>query len=179
MLKWPRTEDEPCLAELQVDAEVGVEADVRDGDISARLPTQAPVLPETVPDTYRAHTTTERHQTCLPLLGWLNCSGDCERGGGGQALTVANSSDDPEDEEPEEHVGGVAQQQDEEQADQHGYHQSTAAAQTHHWLSGRKEDFSSSAEWSSEQEDLQQHSRSELKSGRSHAYTRIQSQELA
>lgn len=68
VLKWPRTEDEPRLAELQVDAEVCVEADVRDGDVGARLPTQAPVLPETVPDACRTDAATERRQTCLPLL---------------------------------------------------------------------------------------------------------------
>lgn len=83
VLKWPRTEDEPRLAELQVDAEVCVEADVRDGDVGARLPTQAPVLPETVPDACRTDAATERRQTCLPLLWQLDCSGDCGDCGGG------------------------------------------------------------------------------------------------
>lgn len=46
-----RTEDEPRLAELEVDAEVGVEADVRDGDVGARLAAQRGVLPVAVPDT--------------------------------------------------------------------------------------------------------------------------------
>lgn len=65
VVKWRRTEDEPCLAELQVDAEVCVEADVRNGDVSARLPTQAPVFPEAVPDACNDRTP---FKTCLHLL---------------------------------------------------------------------------------------------------------------
>lgn len=48
-----RTEDEPRLAELQVQAEVGVEADVGDGDVGARLAAQSSVLPVAVPDACR------------------------------------------------------------------------------------------------------------------------------
>ncbi len=48
---WQRTEDEPRLAELKVNAEVCVEADIRDGDVSTWLPAQNTVLPVAVPDT--------------------------------------------------------------------------------------------------------------------------------
>lgn len=47
------TKDEPSLAELQVYAEIGVEADIRDGDVSAWFAAQSSVLPATVPDTWK------------------------------------------------------------------------------------------------------------------------------
>lgn len=104
-VKWPRTENKPCLTELQVDPEVCLEADVRDGDIWAWFPTQAPVLPEAMPDTCETDAEKEQNQTVCLL--WLKCSEDCEEGVR-CALTVADSSDDPKDEEPEEHISGVA-----------------------------------------------------------------------
>lgn len=64
-MKWTRTENEPCLTELQVDAEVCLEADVRDGDICARFPTQAPVLPEAMPDTCETDAVKEQNQSGL------------------------------------------------------------------------------------------------------------------
>lgn len=50
---WQRTEDEPCLTELKVYAEVCVEAHIRDGDVGTWLPTQSSVLPVAVPDTWK------------------------------------------------------------------------------------------------------------------------------
>lgn len=57
-----RTENEPCLTELQVDAKVSLEADVRDGDICARFPTQVLVLPEAMPDTCQTDAVKEQNQ---------------------------------------------------------------------------------------------------------------------
>ena len=65
-MKWrcgsrQRTEDEPRLAEMKVNAEVCVKADVGDGDVSSRLPTQKTVLPVAVPDTWSAERKTILH----------------------------------------------------------------------------------------------------------------------
>lgn len=116
----PHTENQPRLTELQIDAEVGLDADVRDGDVCVPIPTQALVLPEAMPDAWETDRTLSNRLVCC---GWnvQRIVGCC---------TVADSSDDPEDEEPEEHVSSVAQQQDEEQADRHGDDQSPAATPT-------------------------------------------------
>ena len=50
--RQPRTEDEPGLTELQVNAEVCLETDLGEGDISIRVPSQRAELPVTVPDTW-------------------------------------------------------------------------------------------------------------------------------
>lgn len=51
---------------MKVNAEVGVKADIRDGDVGARLPAQSAVLPVAVPDAWETgkredETTNLRH----------------------------------------------------------------------------------------------------------------------
>lgn len=45
------TEDQPGLAELEVNPEVCLETDIGDGDVSIWLPPQCAELPVAVPDT--------------------------------------------------------------------------------------------------------------------------------
>lgn len=68
------TKNEPCLAEMKVNAEVCVKADVREGHVSTWCPAQCTVFPIAVPDTLETRRRKHDKSKSDTALNSQNCS---------------------------------------------------------------------------------------------------------